>query len=82
MILFQSSHKVFKSVMNSLDNFAESLSIGSPQHNDLVAAILLLEVPNIFPDYFQIFSFATCFQNIVGSLFLVSSNEVFIVDWR
>lgn len=79
--LLNSLEKVIGSVIDSVDDVGISLSVGSPQDNDLVKAVVGLEVTNVLSDLLNV-SVASlgALKEIVGSVLLVGSNEVRVVD--
>jgi hypothetical protein len=68
--------------MNPLNNLAEPLGIGRPEHNDSIQRVTILEIADIFPDDLHILLFAESLENVISSLFLIASNKVFVVDRR
>lgn len=44
---FDRLHQVLGSVVDARNEVCKSLSVGSPQHNDFIEAILSLEVPTM-----------------------------------
>lgn len=79
--LLNSLEKVIGSVIDSVDNVGISLGVGSPQDNDLVKTVVGLEVTNVLSDLLNV-SVASfgALKEVVGSVLLVGSNEVRVVD--
>ncbi|KAI6768308.1 hypothetical protein HG530_006317 [Fusarium avenaceum] len=79
--LLNGLEKVVGSIVDTLDQIGVSLSVGSPHDDDLVKAIVGLEVANVLADLLDMSpaSLATL-ENVVGTILLVGSNEVRVVD--
>lgn len=66
--------------MDSLLNETKSLCVCSPQNNQFLQIVLLFEVLDVFPDGLEVLQFVVTLENMIGSGFLVSSDEVLIVN--
>lgn len=67
-------------VVDTSSDFAESLSVCSPKHNNLIDVVGFLEFADVTSDLFQVFLLVVSFEDIVSSDLLVRCDEVLIVD--
>jgi len=77
-----SIEEVISSVIDTRDNVTVSLSVGSPEDDNAVQLVLLLELANVSADVFQVNLLVVPGNQVVGASLLVSSNEVRVVDRR
>lgn len=56
-----------------------TLSVSSPENNNLVHLLLLLELPNVLPDGVHLL-LPRALDQVVGTCFLVGSNKIRIID--
>ena len=81
--LLDSLEEIVGSVVDTGDDVGVALSVGGPHDNDLVQAVLLLEVTDVLADMLNVsHGGLTALNEIVGTVFLVGSNEVGVVDGR
>lgn len=79
--LLNSLEKVIGSVVDSINEVGEPLSVGGPQNNHLVEVVVGLEVTNVLSDLLDMSHRGLgALQDVVSSVLLVSGNEVGVVD--
>jgi hypothetical protein len=62
--------------------YAKPFGICSPENDDFIKFIVSLEISDILSDDIQVLKFIVARQNVICSVFLVSGNEVWVVDSR
>jgi len=74
--------EVVGSIVQTGLDFRETFSVGSPENDDLVETIGLLEVLDVLAEVFEMFLLGTltAHDEVISTIGLVSSNEVFVVD--
>lgn len=83
MSLLNGLEEIVSSVIDTRNDVGISLRVGSPHNNDLVQVVLGLEVANILAELLNVaIASLGALENIVGTIFLIGSNEVRIVDGR
>lgn len=65
--------------MYSICNVAESLCVSSPKYNHFIDIIVFFKIFDVFSDLFHMLKFIVTWEDIVGSVFLVNSNEIWII---
>lgn len=81
MALLNGLEKVVGRVVDSGDQVGISLSVGSPHDNNLVEAVVGLEVADILANLLDVGSGGLGpLEDIVGAILLVGSDEVGVVD--
>lgn len=79
--LLNGLEEVVSSVVDAGNDVGISLSVGSPHDNDLVEAVVRLEVTDILTELLNVgVASLAALEDIVGTVFLVGSNEVRVVD--
>lgn len=84
MTLLDGLQQIVGSVIDTVDELSEALGVRSPLDDDLVKSILGLEVADILADLLNVLPASlVALQNIIGTILLVGSNEVWIIDgWK
>lgn len=80
MILFDGLHDVFVGIMDSSLDLTESLSVGSPEDNNLIDLVGELEISDILSDLVQVSHLVVSWENVISSVRLVGSNEIWVID--
>lgn len=76
-------YQVVGSVVDTGNDVGVPLSVGSPHDNHLIQAVLSLEVANILLDLLDVSPASlVALDDIVGTVFLVGSDKVGVVDTR
>lgn len=79
--LLNSLEKVIGSVVDSINEVGESLSVSAPQNNHLVKVVVGLEITNVLSELLDMSHGGLgALNDIVGSVLLVGGNEVGVVD--
>lgn len=79
--LLNSLEKVIGSVVDTINEVGESLSVGGPQNNHLVKVVVGLEVANVLSEVLDMSHRGLgALNDVVSSVFLVGGNEVGVVD--
>lgn len=81
MTSLDSGEDVVGGVVDTIDELSVTLSVGSPEDNDLVEVVLGLEVTNVLADNLNVLLLGA-WKNVVGTVTLVGSNEVWVVNGR
>jgi len=75
--------EVVSGVVDALNDAGIALSVGGPQNNDLVETVGGLEVADVLADLLNVLPAGlVAREDVVGTVFLVGSNEVRVVDAR
>lgn len=80
VILFNGLHDVFVGIMDSSLDLTESLSVGSPEDNNLIDLVGELEISDILSDLVQVSHLVVSWENVISSVRLVGSNEIWVID--
>ena len=81
--LIDSLQKVIGGIVDTRNDIGVTLSVGGPHDDDLVKTVLLLELADIITDVLNVGSGSLrAFDDVVGTILLVGSNEVRVVDGR
>ena len=81
VIFFDGFSYIFIGIVHSWNNKWVSFGVGSPKNYDCAQVVFLLESSNIIPDNLQVFGFFIAGEEVIGSVLLVGSDEVRVVDW-
>lgn len=83
MALLNRLEEVISGIIHTLDDVGITFGVGRPHHDDFVKTILFFELSNVFAQMLNVGqrSLATLDQ-IVGTVLLVGSNEVRVVNGR
>jgi len=74
--------EVIGGVVNTRDDVAVALSVGGPEDNDTVQAVVLLELADVGPDVLEVDLLVVSGNQVVSASLLVGSDEVGVVDGR
>ena len=73
--------EVVGGVVDAVNQVGVTLGVGSPEDNDLVEAVVGLELANVLADLLNVLHAGLgAGENVVGTVLLVGSNEVGVVD--
>jgi hypothetical protein len=81
VIFFDGFSYIFIGIIHSWNNKWVSFGVGSPKNYDCAQVVFLLEGSNIIADNLQVFGFFIAGEEVIGSVLLVGSDEVRVVDW-
>mmetsp|Transcript_22511 Transcript_22511/g.39898 ORF Transcript_22511/g.39898 Transcript_22511/m.39898 type:complete len:209 (+) Transcript_22511:687-1313(+) len=73
--------QVVRGIVDAFLDFAETLGVSGPQDNDLVQAVVLLEIVDVLLEGLED-GFLVALDDVVGAIGLVCSNKVRKVDGR
>jgi len=76
--------KILSGVVDTRDEIGETLSVGSPEDNDLIESIGRLEVGDVLADLLDVLSACLAARDqVISTVLLVGSDEVRVVDgWQ
>jgi hypothetical protein len=79
---FDRVQEVIGCIVDSRNDVAVPLSVGSPEDDDAIKVIVLLKLANIGTDVLKVSLLISTRDEIVSALLLVSSDKVGVVDGR
>ena len=82
MVSFNSFHQFFSGSVDFWFFNAESFSVGCPENDNLIKVMLGFKISDVLSDLVKVLHLVLSWENIIGPVFLVGSNEIRIIDGR